>query len=57
MMSAPPREARGGDQALAARAAARQQLPGVAPGADLQQLPAEDVLHGLGQKLGLGRQE
>jgi len=42
---------------LAARAAAGQELAALAPGPDLQELPAEHIFERLAQKLRLGRQQ
>src|SRR5207237_10314958 len=52
-----PRQPWSRDEARPARAAAGEELPRAAPGADLQQLPPENVLERRRQKLGLGRKE
>ena len=57
MMSAPSPRGAGRDHDLAARAAAGQQFTALAPGAHLQEFPAEHILQRLAQKLGLGRKE
>ena len=54
MMSAPPRKRRRGDQVWRRVRLPGEQIPGAAPGADLQQFPAKNVLERLAQQLRLG---